>query len=104
MPNAFERFSERLEKRAKLGGRAIYETRLQAKDWYGEGGRKLTEAEKTELGNMAYDDPTGQVFEDVLRNRQKANNMEGSKDVPQDWAVWAKKVLERRQEGGDARA
>lgn len=101
MPNAFERFSERLESRAKVGGRALYETRLRLKEWQGEGGVKLTEAEKIELGNRACDDPTGQIFEDVLRNRQKANGLEGTKDIPQDFLAWAKKVQEKRQEQGE---
>ena len=100
MPNAFDRFSERLENRAKVGGKALYETRLRAKAWYGEGGVKLSEAEKVELGRRACADPTGQLFEDILRNRQKANKMEGSKDIPQDFLAWAKKVQEQREKDG----
>jgi len=100
VPNAFERLWERIERRGKIGGQSLYETRLRAKDWFGEGGVKLTEAEKTELGNRAYDDPTGQIFEDTLRNRQKANKLEGTKEIPQDWLAWAKKVQERRQKEG----
>lgn len=101
MPNAFERFSERLEERAKVGGRALYETRLRAKEWYGEGGVKITEAEKAQLGSRACDDPTGLLFEDILRNRQKAHNLEGSKEIPADFLAWAKKLQEKRQERGD---
>jgi len=91
---------ERLERRAKIGGQALYETRLRAKEWTGEGGVKLSEAEKIELGNGACDDPTGQIFEDILRNRQKANNLEGTKDIPQDFLAFAKKVQEQRQAAG----
>jgi len=100
MSNLMRRFWERMESRGKIGGRALYETRLRAKAWYGEGGVKLTDAEVIELGDRAYDDPTGQIFEDALRNRQKANNMEGSKELVKDWGVWAEEVQERRQAAG----
>jgi len=101
MPNAFERFSERLDSRAKQGGRAIYETKQRTKQWTGEAGVKLTEAEKLELGNRACDDPTGQIFEEILRNRQAANNLEGTKDIPADFHVWAKRLQEKRQAAGE---
>jgi len=69
-------------------------------EWEGEGGVKLKEAQKAELGNMAYDDPTGQIFEDWIRNRQKAKKLEGTKDISKDWWVWAKKAQEKRQKEG----
>lgn len=102
MANLMRRYWERMESRAKIGGRALYETRLRAKKWYGEGGVELTDAEVIELGDRAAADSTGQMFEDALRNRQKANNMEGSKELPEDWGVWAEGVQERRQaQGGE---
>lgn len=94
------RLWERFESRKKLGGRRLFETRKRAVEFTGPGGVKLTQAEKAELGNRAYDDPTGQMFEDALRNRQKANKLEGTKDIPADWLVWAKDIQEQRQKEG----
>lgn len=100
MPDPFERLWTRLENRVKLGGRRLFETRKRAVEFTGPGGVKLTQAEKAELGNRAYDDPTGQMFEETLRNRQAANKLENTKDIPADWWEWAKKVQEKRQEQG----
>lgn len=100
MPDAFERLWDRMEARAKLGGRRLFETRKRAVEFSGPGGVKLSEAEKAELGNRACDDVSGQMFEETLRNRQAANKLEGTKDIPQDWWVWAKKVQEKRQAQG----
>jgi len=102
VPNAFERFSERLENRAKLGGRSIYETRLRLKEWTGPGGKKLKESEKRELFRRAVEDSSGQMFQEVLTNRQAANGLEGTTGVPADWWVWAKSEYAKlQQEGGE---
>lgn len=102
MPDPFERLWERLEARRKIGGRRLYETRQRALEWVGPGGVKLSDAEKAELGNQAYDDPSGQMFEDILRSRQIPAKLEGTKDIPMSWWVWAKKVQEQRQaQGGE---
>lgn len=100
MPDTFERLWERFEARRKLGGRRLYETRQRAMEWTGSGGVKLKEAEKAELGNQAYDDPSGQIFEDTLRSRQIPAKLEGTKDIPMDWWVWARRVQEKRQAAG----
>jgi len=100
MADTFERLWERFEARKKLGGRRLYETRLRAKEWAGPGGIKLSQAEKAELFQRAVDDISGTVFEDIARNRQKANKLEGTKDVPADFWEWAKHEWAKRQEQG----
>lgn len=100
MPDPHERFWERFKARVKLGGRRLYESRLRTLEWAGEGGVKLSEAEKTELGQRAYDDPTGAMFEEILENRRKANKLEGTTEIPMDWWIWAKDLEVKRQEQG----
>lgn len=100
MPDAHERFWERFKARVKLGGRRLYESRLRTLEWAGEGGVKLSQAEKAELGQRAMDDSTGQMFSEILLNRQAANKLEGTKDIPADWWQWVKDLQAKRQEQG----
>lgn len=102
MPDPFTRLWERIQARAKIGGLRLYETELRAEEWTGEGGVKLSEVEKVELGDRAYDDPTGQMFEETIRNRQAAKKLEGTREITKDWWVWARRVQEKReQQGGE---
>lgn len=100
MTDPHERFWSRFRARAKLGGRRLYEQELQAMEWTGEGGIKLKEAEKDELGQRACADVTGQMFSETLLNRQVAKGLEKTKRMPPDWWIWAKKVEAKRQEQG----
>lgn len=89
------RLSERWEQLVEKGGRREVERRRLTRNYFGEGGRLLTQAERHELfGHLALD-PTGQGMTDVLRNRQRENKMEGTASIPADWWDWVVRESER---------
>ncbi len=83
-----ERLSERWETRVEKGGRREVERRRLTRNYFGEGGRQLTGAERDQLRDMMILEPTGQQMTPVLLARQKANKTEGTPDIPKDWWVW----------------
>lgn len=101
MADPMTRFWERFNTRAKLGGRRLYETRQRTKEWTGEGGVKLTEAEKQQLFQQGVDDPSGRMFEEIGRNRQAANKLEGTTEIPADLWEWLKDRWAKMQQQGE---
>lgn len=92
-----ERLSERWERLVEKGARREVERRRTTREFFGEGGTRLSQREKLQLFEQQALDPTGEGMTDTLRRRQAANKMEGTADIPADWWTWCKLMTEKMQ-------
>jgi hypothetical protein len=87
MTDTNERFWQRHQDRIEKGARRELQIRQKAAEFYGEGGVKLSRAEKAELYREMALDPMGVKMAGVLANRQRANKL-GPDQLPLDFLEW----------------
>lgn len=86
-PTTDERFWERHESRVERFGQRAYELELRTIEYFGEGGVKMSGAEKRKVYIQKASDPTGGSMFDILMRRKEANGL-GDIKVPRDFVFF----------------